>query len=161
MGFQIGDWVVHCAHGLGQVHAIEEKTNNGKTALYYHIQSRDLTIWVPMDDIQSSRLRPPASVREFQKLLATLSEPAEQLPDDRRQRNLHLLEMLKDGTVESLCRVLRNLAAYHHRRNWSEYDSALMNRAQKALVGEWSFVLSVSPLDAKMELDRLLSAKTN
>lgn len=161
MGFQIGDWVVHCAHGLGQVHAIEERTNNNKAALYYMIQLRDFTVWVPADENQNSRLRPPASAVEFHKLLATLSEPADQLPDDRRQRNLQLLEMLKDGSVESMCRVLRNLAAHRHHRTWSEYDSALMNRVQKALVGEWSFIFSVPPLDAEVELQKLLAARTN
>jgi RNA polymerase-interacting CarD/CdnL/TRCF family regulator len=161
MGFQIGDWVVHCNHGLGQVLAIEERTNNNKTALYYMVQLKDLTIWVPADENLNSRLRFPVSSEELRRLLATLSGPAEKLLDDRRQRNLQLLEMLKDGSVESMCRVLRNLAAHRHHRSWSEYDSALMTRVQKALIGEWSFILSVSPLDAEVELQKLMSAKTN
>jgi RNA polymerase-interacting CarD/CdnL/TRCF family regulator len=161
MGFKIGDWVVHCTHGLGQVLAIEERMNNNKTALYYMVKLADLTIWVPADENQNSRLRLPANEAEFRRLLSTLSGPADQLPDDRRQRNLQLLEMLKDGSVGSLCRVLRNLAAHRHHRTWSEYDSALMNRVQKALIGEWSFILSVTPLDAQIELHRLLSAGTN
>jgi RNA polymerase-interacting CarD/CdnL/TRCF family regulator len=161
MGFQIGDWVVHCNHGLGQVLAIEERTNNNKTALYYMVQLKDLTIWVPADENLNSRLRFPVSSEELRRLLATLSGPAEKLLDDRRQRNLQLLEMLKDGSVESMCRVLRNLAAHRHHRSWSEYDSALMSRVQKALIGEWSFILSVSPLDAEVELQKLMSAKTN
>jgi len=161
MGFQIGDWVVHCTHGLGQVLAIEERMNNNKTALYYMIQLKDLTIWVPVDENQNSRLRSPASPEEFHRLLATLSDPGEQLLDDRRQRNLQLLEMLRDGRIESLFRVLRNLAAHRRHRTWSEYDSALMNRVQKALIGEWSFSLSMNPLDAEIELQRLLSARTN
>jgi RNA polymerase-interacting CarD/CdnL/TRCF family regulator len=159
MGFQIGDWVVHCAHGLGQVLAIEERMNNNKTALYYMIKLADLTIWVPADENQNNRLRHPASEAEFRDLLSTLTGPADPLPDDRRQRNLQLLETLKDGSVESICRVLRNLSAHRHHRTWSEYDSALMNRVQKALIGEWSFILSVTPLDAEIELQRLLSAK--
>jgi RNA polymerase-interacting CarD/CdnL/TRCF family regulator len=161
MGFQIGDWVVHCSHGLGQVLAIEERTNNNKTAPYYMVKLTDLTIWVPADENLNSRLRYPASEGEFKKLLATLSGPADKLPDDRRQRNLELQEMLKDGSVASICRVLRNLSSHRHHRTWSEYDSALMNRAQKALIGEWSFILSIKPLDAEVELQRLLTAKSN
>jgi len=161
MGFQIGDWVVHCTHGLGQVLAIEERMNNKMTALYYMVKLSDLTIWVPADENQNSRLRRPANAVEFRELLASLSATADQLPDDRRQRNLQLKEMLKDGSVESMCRVLRNLAAYRHHRTWSEYDSALMNRVQKTLIGEWSFIFSINPLDAEVELQRLLSVKTN
>jgi len=161
MGFQIGDWVVHCSHGLGQVQAIEERMHNNKTALYYMIQLRDLTIWVPADENQDNRLRPPTSPDEFNRLLSTLSDPVDQLPDDRRQRNLQLLEMLKDGKIESFFRVLRDLAPRRHHRTWSEYDSALMERVQKSLITEWSFSLSVTPLEAETELHRLLSAKKN
>lgn len=161
MGFQIGDWVVHCTHGLGQVLAIEERMNDKKNALYYMVKLSDLTIWVPADENQNSRLRLPASAVEFRELLTGLSAAADDLPDDRRQRNLQLKEMLKDGSVESMCRVLRNLAAYRHHRTWNEYDSALMNRVQKTLIGEWSFIFAINPLDAEVELQRLLSVKTN
>ena len=102
MGFQIGDWVIHCAHGLGQVRAIEEKINDNKTSLYYAIELSGLAIWAPVEEGPSSRLRPPASVEEFRALLATLSEPAEQLSNDRRQRNLQLQEILRDGSVAAL-----------------------------------------------------------
>lgn len=161
MGFQIGDWVMHRTHGLGQVLAIEERMNNNKTALYYMVQLKEFTIWVPADENLNSRLRYPVSAEELRRLLATLSDPAEKLLDDRRQRNLQLLEMLEDGSVESMCRVLRDLAAHRHHRTWSEYDSALMNRVKKTLIGEWSFSLSVNPLDAETELQRLLTVKTN
>lgn len=158
MDFQTGDWVVHCTHGLGQVLAIEERVNNGKAALYYMIQLTDLTIWVPADENQKSRLRFPTSEAEFQSLLSTLSSPAEELPDDRRQRNLQLLDVMKDGRAQSLCRVIRDLQAYHRTHSWSEYDITLLKRAQKTLIGEWSFIRSVTLYEAEMELNRSLSA---
>jgi RNA polymerase-interacting CarD/CdnL/TRCF family regulator len=161
MDFRTGDWVVHCTHGLGQVLVIEERAFNNNIILYYMVQVADLTIWVPADENLKSRLRFPTSETKFRELLTTLSAPAEPLPDDRRQRNLHLSEMVKDGRVESLCKVIRDLDAYRLVHSWSEYDSALMNRTQKALIGEWSFILSVTPLEAKLELQRSLSSKVN
>lgn len=161
MEFQIGDRVVHCTHGLGQVLALEERAINDNTALYYMVQLADLTIWVPVDENLKSRLRLPTNEAEFRESLSILSTPAEQLPDDRRQRNFQLLEMLKEGEVESICRVIRDLTAYRHGRSWNEYDSALIKRAEKALIGEWSFILSVTPPQAEIELHRLLSHKMN
>lgn len=161
MDFQIGDRVVHCTYGLGQVLAIEERSFNNSPVLYYMIQAADLTIWVPADENLKKRLRLPTSENGFRKLFSILSAPAEGLPDDRRQRNLHLLEMLKDGGAESLCKVIRELAAYRRSRYWSEYDNTLMNRAQRALIGEWSFTLSITPREAEAELHRLLSNKAN
>ena len=157
MDFKIGDWVVHCTYGLGQVLAIEERTFGEKITLYYMVKVSDLTIWVPADENLKSRLRFPTSESGFKKLLNTLSSPAEKLPDDYRLRNVHLHEMLKDGRAESLCKVIRDLAAYRHARSWSEHDSALMKRTQKSLIGEWSFIRSVTPHEAEIELNQSLA----
>lgn len=157
MNFQTGDNVVHCTHGLGKVLAIEERTVFDKTAFYYMVQMADLTIWVPADKNLEHRLRLPNSVSEFQKALAILSSPPGKLPDDRRQRNLQLLEKLGNGKAESICQVIRDLAAYRDTRAWSESDNALMRRAQKALIGEWSFILSVTPHEAEVELHQMIT----
>jgi RNA polymerase-interacting CarD/CdnL/TRCF family regulator len=158
MNFKPGDWVVHCKHGLGQVKAIEERALNGNEALpYYMVQVADLTIWIPADENLGHRLRRPAGESEFRKFLSILSTPAETLSSDRRQRNVELLDRIEDGGIEALCKVIRDLAAHRHAKTWNEYDSALMRRAQKALLGEWCFILSVAPHDAEQELQRLLS----
>jgi RNA polymerase-interacting CarD/CdnL/TRCF family regulator len=161
MDFQTGDKVMHSTYGLGHVLGIEERTLNNNTALYYMVQVADLTIWVPADENLKNRLRFPTSEGGFRKLLSILSSPAEPLPDDRRQRNIQLQEMLKHGGVESLCRVIRDLTAYRRTHSWNDYDSALMKRAIKTLIGEWSVSLSIAPKDAEMELHRLLASKEN
>lgn len=161
MDFQIGDQVVHCTHGLGQVVAIEERVINNQSALCYEVRIADLSIWVPADQNLKSRLRFPINEAGFRKLFSILSGTAEKLPDDRRQRALHLQEMLKDGKTESLCRVIRDLAAYRHMRSWNEYDSEFLKRVEKRLISEWSFSLSIPPPEAEAELQRLLSHKAN
>jgi RNA polymerase-interacting CarD/CdnL/TRCF family regulator len=161
MDFRVGDPVVHCTHGLGQVRAIEERAINNDKALYYEVQIADLSIWVRADEHLKNRLRNPTSASGFRKLFSVLSGPAGKLPDDRRERNLHLQEMLKDGKTESLCRVIRDLTAYRRTRAWNEYDSELMKRVEKLLIREWSFVLSVPPPEAEAELHRLLLRKAN
>jgi len=159
MEFQTGEWVVHCTHGIGQVLAIEERTINEIRSLYYMVKVADLTIWVPVDENLKSRLRLPTNAAGFREFLSILSEPAEILPDDYRQRNLQLNAMLKDGGVDSRCKVIRDLAAYRHGRTWSDHDSELMKRTQKILIGEWSFSLSITPHAAELELHRSLPSR--
>lgn len=161
MDFQIGDQVVHCAHGLGQVLAIEERAISNHTALYYMIQVADLSIWVPADENLKNRLRFPASRDGFRQSLSILSGPAEALPDERRQRSLQLQEMLRDGRTDSLCRVVRDLTAHRRVHPWNDYDSELIKRVEKMLVREWSYILSISPAEAEAELRRLLAHKAN
>ncbi len=157
MEFQSGDWVVHCAHGLGQITAIETRSFREQTILYYQVQIGDLTIWVPADESLSKRLRKPASRTEFDQLFTVLANPPEALPVDRRQRNQYVTELLKDGTAETLCRVIRDLSAIRKQRTWSEYDKGIMRRIQKSLIGEWSFIFSINPHDAENELQKLLA----
>lgn len=161
MEFQIGDPVVHCTYGMGKVTGVEERVYNQATTTYYKVQVTDFTIWVPADENLKSRLRLPASVSGFKKMLSILSAPAEVLPKDRRERNTILQERMKNGAVDSLCKVIRDLAHFRRDKSWSEYDSALMKRAQKALIGEWVFILSVSPDQAEMELARLMAQKND
>ena len=157
MEFKIDDWVVHCTHGLGQVKTIEQRTFGEQSVLYYMVQIGDLTVWVPADENINTRLRAPKSRDDFQKLFSLLNSTPEALPIDRRQRNQFLLEVLKDGSAESLCRVLRDLSAIRKQRTWGDYDRDIMKRIQKTLISEWSYVLSVSPHDAESELTKMLA----
>jgi len=158
MNFHEGDPVMHWTYGFGKVIRLEERALSGKNALYYAVQIGDLTVWVPADGELGNRLRPPTPEAGFKKLLAILSSPGEPLPDDRQDRKTQLLELLKDGRAESLCRVIRDLSAYRQVRPLNENDQALMRRAQKALLGEWGFALSVTPAQAELELHRLLTS---
>ena len=161
MKYQTGDWVVHCTHGVGQVQGIEERTYGEQSLVYYMIQINDLTIWVPADENIGRRLRSPSSRSDFQKLFDTLTSPPESLPTDRRQRNQYLLERVNDGSAESLSRAIRDLSALRKERTWCEYDRELLRRIQKTLVGEWSYVFSILPMEAETELQKLLSKNAN
>lgn len=157
MEFKIDDWVVHCTHGLGQVKAIEQRSFGQQSVLYYMIQIGDLTIWVPADENIGTRLRYPKKRDDFQKLFAMLNSTPEALPIDRRQRNQFLLDLLKDGSAESLCRALRDMSAIRKQRTWGDYDRDLMKRIQKTFISEWSFVLAINPHDAEAELLKILA----
>lgn len=157
MNFQTGEWVVHCSHGLGRVQNVEERTFGEGSMLYYMVQAADLTIWVPADENLHKRLRKPVNAAGFQTLFAMLASPPEELPADRRQRNQYLLDLLRDGSAESACKVIRDLTAHRKHRSWGEYDSEMIRRVKKTLIGEWSFIFSINPHEAEAELQKLLA----
>jgi RNA polymerase-interacting CarD/CdnL/TRCF family regulator len=156
MEFREGDTVMHWTYGLGTVIRLEQRNASGANALYYAVQIRDMTVWVPADDKLESRLRTPTLKAKFKRLLRILSGPGEPLPGDRRERKLLLLEWLQNGRAESLCRVIRDLSSYRTLHPLNESDQALLKRSRDALQAEWGFALSVSPVQAAMEIDRLL-----
>lgn len=156
MNYKIGDPVMHWTYGFGQIVGFEEKDLSGKTTLYYAVKLHELTVWVPADENMGNRLRPPTSAADFGQLFAILSSSADPLPDDRHERKLHLVERLKDGRADSLCKVLRDLYAFQQHKSLNENDQFLLKRVQNALLGEWGFSLSVPSTQAASDLHRLL-----
>jgi RNA polymerase-interacting CarD/CdnL/TRCF family regulator len=162
MSFYKGDMVMHWAHGIGQIVNLEERALSGAKAVYYVVQVRDMTVWVPADSKVESRLRPPTPKSRFERLLAILSSPSEPLPEDRLERKTRLLELLQDGRPESLCQVLRDLSAYqkHLGKPMNDNDQMVLKQARNTLLGEWGFVLSITHAQAEHELFRLLTSES-
>lgn len=160
MDFREGDPVMHWTYGLGKIIRLEERSLSGKTILYYAVQIGELTVWVPADGMLEKRLRPPTSELRLKELLEILTGPSEALPEDRHERKLLLMKMIRDGQAESLCRVIRDLTAMQQVRSLNDSDHALLKQSQSAFVGEWGLVLSVTNLQAENELQRLLALRS-
>ena len=160
MNFHKGDMVMHWTHGIGQIVNLEERDLAGSKTIYYVVQVRDMTVWVPADSKVGSRLRSPTPKPRFQQLLAILSSPSEPLPKDRLERKTHLLELLKDGRPESLCEVIRDLSAYQKQQTRPMYDNdqMILKQTRNTQLGEWAFVLSITEAQAEHELQRLLTS---
>jgi RNA polymerase-interacting CarD/CdnL/TRCF family regulator len=157
MSFHTGDSVMHWVFGLGRVIRTEERDMLGGLTMYYAVQIDDMTIWVPEDEMLASRLRPPTTVDGFRKLQAILKSDGDTLPVDRHLRKNMLIEMLKEGTAESLCRVLRSLVTFRKERPLNENDQAVYRRVEKALIGEWGTALSMTPFEAETDLRSMLA----
>ena len=160
MELHIGDPVMHWTYGLGQVVGLEERDFSGKTALYYAVKVNDMTVWVPADGNLADRLRPPTTASRFKQLFSILSGSGEPLPEDRMERKARLMELIKDGRVESLFQVIRDLSTYARNKALNENDQLLLKRVQNVLVGEWGFSLSIPVMQAESDLYRLLGSGT-
>ena len=158
MNFQEGDIVIHWTHGLGTIVRVEERDLPAAKTLYYAVQIRDLTVWVPSDEELEHRLRPPTSRSGFEELFAILSDPGEPLPDNRQERRTHLLALLKDGHARSLCRIISGLHAYRKIRPLNENDHFILKQARSTVLAEWGFVLSVTPAQAEHALQHWLAS---
>jgi RNA polymerase-interacting CarD/CdnL/TRCF family regulator len=161
MSFHNGDSVMHWTHGLGKVIRLEAMTLSGENILYYAIQIGDITVWVPADDKLETRLRLPTDAAEFKRLTDILSHPGEPLPANSYERKKLLLEWLKDGRTETLFRVIRSLTTHRHLHPLNEDDQAFLKRTRNALLGEWSFTMSIPLAQAEHELQHLLASRSS
>ena len=156
MNFQVGDQVVHWNYGLGEIIQIVEKRLNGRTSQYYVVKIRDLTVFVPVSAAVDDRLRFPTPSGDFEDLFSILSSPPQPLSDDRLIRKTQISDQLKDGKLDSVCRILRDLTFYCRTKKMNDHDKAVLERAQNFLLSEWALVFSVSVTQASKQLDHLL-----
>lgn len=156
MAFHIGDKVVHWAYGLGAIIQLDEKELSGHTDEYYVVQMHNLTVWVPINEMGERGLRLLTPAGDFERLFDILSSPAEPLSPDRFERKTQLTGRMKEGSIASTCRVVRDLAAHMQTGKMNENDSAMLKRARSFLLEEWSVALSVPVRRAERELIELL-----
>ena len=158
MDFQIGDKVIHSIHGLGEVVQIEEKMVHDHVTSCYVVRTHNLTIWVPTDNGDQHSLRAPTSKGEFEKLFTVLHGPNEPLPEDRLERKRLLLELLKDGQLVSIFRVVRDLSSFStNKKKLSDEDKAILERAINSLLAEWVYSFSVPIAQARQKMGELLN----
>ncbi len=156
MDFNSGDKAIHLVHGLGYIADIEDKTVHDHIVSCYVFQTPSLTVWVPVED--QHNLRAPKSKSEFEDLFPVLQNPNEPLPEDHLQRKKQLLELLKDGQLISICRVVRDLSDYGNTVKLSDIDKAIHERAINSLLVEWVYTFSIPMLQARKMMAEFLSA---
>lgn len=156
MDFRVGDPIVHWIYGFGKILRLEERNLPGQAGLYYVVQVRDLTVWVPADEELANRLRSPTPERQFDELFTILDSPSETLPQDRLQRRMQLANELKEASAEANCRIVRDLSSRQQVSPLNDHDKVTLKRARESLLGEWTFSLSVPLVQAELELHRLL-----
>jgi RNA polymerase-interacting CarD/CdnL/TRCF family regulator len=161
MDFHKGDSVVHWIYGLGKILRIEEKDLSGQTSLYYVVQLKDLTVWVPVDGELMNRVRPPTPKDRFTSLLEILKGQSQILPVDRYERRTFLEDELRKGSAEANCRVIRDLSAFKQTHQLNDYDLLILNRTRASLLGEWTYSQSISLEQAETELHDLMGQGTD
>jgi CarD family transcriptional regulator len=156
MPFNIGDWVVHPMHGVGQVTGLERKRFAQAAQLYYEIAIAKGTLWVEVE-------RPPAGLRRLtakddlpRYRTVLLSSPVP-LDKDYHVRREELRGRLKLGTFQVKCEVVRDLTAHGWQKRLSEIDAALLRSAHDGLCQEWAGAEAVTVAEATLEVDALLS----
>ena len=157
MQFQIGDSVVHTTYGLGVIVEIDQKVIAGNPTDCYVLEVGELTIWVPVKRGDSSSLRLLTPASRFGELFDILRSPSQPLASDRLMRRNYLVEQLKDGSLEAICQVVRDLTALKRSGKMNDHDKTILVRAEKFLLSEWEVVLSATALQAEQKLRQLLS----
>jgi RNA polymerase-interacting CarD/CdnL/TRCF family regulator len=113
--FHIGETVVHPEYGAGKIREIKELSSLGdEEKRYYSIQligDPDTTLMVPLEREAEVGLREPIPEAELRSVRRVLRAAPKKLPSNYKTRCTVLEEKLREGGVEQIAEIVRDLAA--------------------------------------------------
>ena len=156
--YNVGDKVVHPAHGAGVIAAIEHRDVLDDFHRYYIIElaAQPMRLMVPVRTAADVGLRPVVTPDRSTEVLAILSEIAEPLPTDFKQRQVALHQRIREGTAESLARVVRDMATRGQARSYSPTEARLYEQARVMLGGELALAQGESVQVTLQQIDALV-----
>lgn len=153
----IGQKIVHRRYGAGTVVGVREGNEGEDHERYYivDIPSKDLKLHLPADWAEDAPLREVASTGKIKRALQMLTEAPIDLPSDYRKRRALVSELMTDGTVRSLARIIRDLCARQREKSMSTLEASMLTDAKRQLAGE---VALSEGIDLTQAIQRIESA---
>lgn len=156
MRFRANDWLVHPQHGVGRVVKLEMRQFGARPRQqYYEIAVATGTVWVPVQG-PASGLRKLTAKSDLDKYRAVLRDRPTPLAGDRKQRQIALVERLKQSSFQARCEVVRDLAAHGWGRPLNETTGNSLRTARLVLCAEWAAAEGLSLAEATREVEALL-----
>lgn len=155
--FDEGDIVVYPNHGAGCVSGVEEKTVLGEERRYYviYIEDTGLTLSIPADG--DTGLRYCADEDGVVGALSVLEGEAVEMPSNWNHRLKHNQKKLREGDIEQVAEVVRDLNIYSKEHGLSTGERNMLMKARQILASEIALVRALPVKEAETLLDGALA----
>jgi CarD family transcriptional regulator len=154
--YAVEDWLAHTYYGIGQIKGIEVKDISGASVDYFRIQTSDSTFWVPVDRMDSEKMRPVATLEEFELVIAILQRPPKAMSADHKARKTHMERVQEQNMPEEMARLMRDLRARQRDKGkYSLDENKAVRTLRQRLVDEWSVVTGETVETVTSSLDAL------
>ncbi len=152
-----GDWIVHKQHGVGQVEAIEEKKIAGEGRKYFRINVSDGIYWLPIKKAPDY-IRSISSRYRIRMVLKSIREEPQDLPENYKARNQHVLNKLAEEKIQIKGELIRDLHARgaNESVNLTVIDSRQLDKLREQFLREVVVVLGIEMSKAEEKLDKAL-----
>lgn len=159
MQFSVGDKVVHPHHGPGRITGVERKDLLGGEKRYYVIEipTKELTVYVPLRKIDQAGVRPAMSQAKLSDVLDKLRTKPRHLPEDYKERQEQVWEMLKTGLVMPIAEVVRDLVWQKKRDHLTKRDADLLAQGQERLAAEMALISGTEVSDMEKTIEDVLA----
>jgi len=135
--FEIGDWVVHFYHGVGQIKDIVEKGLDGNEKTFYKVKTKEIDYWIPLEDEDAEHIQPIRSKKNFEDALKILEEQPEPIAKHHKTRKKRIHERWCEGTLTSRAKLMRDLNGRMKLEKLSFSEREMLEKVRRYFINEW------------------------
>lgn len=155
----VGEWVTHIDFGIGQVEGIDVKSISGSESRYYRIKTADSTYWLPVENVDTDKLRELATPSEIQQTVETLQAPPKPLGQTPAVRQNKIKKARLKNTLQDMARIVRDLHALRQKKGTlAVKEGSAYKLLKKRIVEEWALVMKKKPETVNNRLESLLTS---
>lgn len=156
--FMPGDYIVHCHHGVGRIKAAEQKRMGGKETTYYRIEMADSMIWIPVEVMDSGRLRPLVEKSVFQEAIDVLTEEPKEMNSNMNLRKIRINEVIDENEPLTTAILIRDMRARQHAKGTpNESERRAYRSLSDRLLQEWALCMEIDIEQARGLLEKSLN----
>jgi len=155
-----GDWIVHAHYGVGQVKELEKKELEGKNRIFHRVKTFDGEYWLSVSGTDVEYIRPIASEYQIRRALTMVRKTPEELPESHTQRGKVIHEAIKDASLYTKARMIRDLHAREKEAKLNYSEEATLSMMKKQFLDEWSVIKKTDRDILEEKLDEALNTNS-
>lgn len=152
-----GDYIVHAAHGIGEVKGTDIKTLRGTRRTYYQVKTQDLIYWLPVEDSNTDHVRSVCAPSTFSKALSVIRMKPQKLNNNFRVRVNRLKEEQAKCSLAANARLLRDLNARHAIKDLHINEMRVLDKLKSNFINEYSVACDLDLKEAESRLEDALA----
>ena len=156
-GYAPGERIVHPVLGVGKVMGLECKSISGAEKTYYRIEMPGSILWIPVEEIDQERVRPPAKRATINKAVELLGQPPRQMSANFNERKSRIQKVAAQNVPADTARLIRDLHARRSKHSLNETERLALRDMTRRFLEEWAICAGIGVDQAENNLNRLLA----
>ena len=153
--------VVYPGHGVAMINRVLERKIGGKQSKFFELTfiNKDMTILVPIDNIESIGIRKLSTQFDIGKLFKIFSEPI--IPQQNEvalnwnKRNKEYQGKIRSGNINEIGQIYRDLRYIERKKDLSFGEKSLLQQTESLLAEEIALVCDIKSDMATSQLRSL------
>jgi CarD family transcriptional regulator len=160
MTFEVGDAVVHPAHGAGIITGYKKFKRQGEDQRYYTIKllgKAKTSLMIPVKSADEVGVRSALSKSELERLWQIMGNKPQSLPDDYKKRHRLVNKKLRAGDALQIAEVIRDMGwRQQELEDLTKKGQRLYQEGIEKLAGEVAAARGIDLLTAEKQVRKRL-----